>query len=573
FARAAAAIGHEISTVMVKLQKLTRLAKKKSLFDDRPVEINELIYIIKQDIAKVNRQISGLSTYLANQRGAGKIKNRQVEEHSTNVITSLQSKLATTSNEFKNILEVRTQNMKDQKSRRDQYSFSQPSSLSSSPIMSGGGPPGMATSSSANGIPMMKGASSSSGPGGASVVPVAGSAMLPIIPSNLNPNSVIAAAANALSQNMTSQGFPVGGPNQQHQPSSQFPGAPGSASSLFTPSASSLYNPERSFSSPGVMADAGLRNRGATAGTGDVVLDFGGDGGGGSGGMQQQQQQQLMYPGQQGANMEYIESRAQAIESIESTIAELGQIYQHFAQILAGQREMIQRIDDNVQDVEMNVTGAHDHNWMKLHHTHIKMETVVVIVKPDGYPHIKEIHNILKNGGFRTIQSRHLHLTLEQAQQFYLDCRSDIDLEANVEHLASGPCLIMILARFNAIDELKSLVGPSDLETCRNFFPNCIRARFATDTIRNAIESSDSEELANAEIRAFFPDYIIEKDKVEEKSREFLEEALYPLLTHGLTELCKAKPANPSAWLGKWLIDNNPNHPKVLDADEEPTAV
>ncbi|KAJ1550322.1 cis-Golgi t-SNARE syntaxin, partial [Cladochytrium tenue] len=58
--------------------------------------------------------------------------------------------------------------------------------------------------------------------------------------------------------------------------------------------------------------------------------------------------------------MEYIASRAEAIESIESTIAELGQIYSHFAQILAGQRETIQRIDDNIVDVEMNVSGAHN---------------------------------------------------------------------------------------------------------------------------------------------------------------------------------------------------------------------
>jgi syntaxin 5 len=59
-------------------------------------------------------------------------------------------------------------------------------------------------------------------------------------------------------------------------------------------------------------------------------------------------------------NLEVIESRSQAIESIESTIAELGQIYQHFAQLISTQRESIQRIDDNIVDTEMNVLGAHN---------------------------------------------------------------------------------------------------------------------------------------------------------------------------------------------------------------------
>jgi syntaxin 5 len=36
------------------------VAKKKSLFDDRPVEIQELTYIIKQDINNLNQQLAQL---------------------------------------------------------------------------------------------------------------------------------------------------------------------------------------------------------------------------------------------------------------------------------------------------------------------------------------------------------------------------------------------------------------------------------------------------------------------------------------------------------------------------------
>ncbi|KAJ3003287.1 UNVERIFIED_CONTAM: hypothetical protein HDU68_005760, partial [Siphonaria sp. JEL0065] len=53
---------------------------------------------------------------------------KQANEHSSNVITSLQTKLASTSNEFKSIL---AQNMKDQKNRKEQYTgSSSPSSTS-----------------------------------------------------------------------------------------------------------------------------------------------------------------------------------------------------------------------------------------------------------------------------------------------------------------------------------------------------------------------------------------------------------------------------------------------------------
>lgn len=41
-------IGKDLSNTFAKLEKLTILAKRKSLFDDKAVEIEELTYIIKQ---------------------------------------------------------------------------------------------------------------------------------------------------------------------------------------------------------------------------------------------------------------------------------------------------------------------------------------------------------------------------------------------------------------------------------------------------------------------------------------------------------------------------------------------
>ncbi|GAN09275.1 t-SNARE [Mucor ambiguus] len=68
---------------------------------------------------------------------------------------------------------------------------------------------------------------------------------------------------------------------------------------------------------------------------------------------QQQQQLQMLE-----RNDQRIESRTNAMESIESTIAELGGIFQQLATMVAEQRETIQRIDQNTDDIEMNVLGA-----------------------------------------------------------------------------------------------------------------------------------------------------------------------------------------------------------------------
>ena len=55
---------------------------------------------------------------------------------------------------------------------------------------------------------------------------------------------------------------------------------------------------------------------------------------------------------------DYIQSRSTAIESIESTIAELGQIFTQLANMVAEQRETVQRIDADTVDIAHNVSGA-----------------------------------------------------------------------------------------------------------------------------------------------------------------------------------------------------------------------
>ncbi|XP_041467934.1 syntaxin-5-like [Lytechinus variegatus] len=132
FMRIAKKIGKDLSNTFSKLEKLTLLAKRKSLFDDKSVEIQELTYIIKQDINSLNKQISKLQQHVKGSSQNG----RHMQSHSNTVVLSLQSRLANMSNSFKNVLEVRTQNLKEQKSRREQFSSSNtPSSARSSSVL------------------------------------------------------------------------------------------------------------------------------------------------------------------------------------------------------------------------------------------------------------------------------------------------------------------------------------------------------------------------------------------------------------------------------------------------------
>lgn len=55
----------------------------------------------------------------------------------------------------------------------------------------------------------------------------------------------------------------------------------------------------------------------------------------------------------------YLESRAQAVESIESTISQLGQMYTQLVDLVSQQEEVVLRIDSNIEDTLVNVEAGH----------------------------------------------------------------------------------------------------------------------------------------------------------------------------------------------------------------------
>lgn len=137
FARQAAAIGRGIAGTVTKLERLAQLAKRKTLFDDRPVEIAELTYVIKQDLAALNSQIAALQQLPGMNVSRASNPANQEAEHNKNVMMLLQGKLADVGSNFKDVLEVRTKNIQASRTRTENFvssvsSHANPSSLSPS---------------------------------------------------------------------------------------------------------------------------------------------------------------------------------------------------------------------------------------------------------------------------------------------------------------------------------------------------------------------------------------------------------------------------------------------------------
>ncbi|GAA6028977.1 hypothetical protein JCM8097_001534 [Rhodosporidiobolus ruineniae] len=311
FARMAAKIGKDIQGTTGKLEKLAQLAKRKTLFDDRPVEISELTYIIKQDIAALNQQIAQLQalTLQSNLNAAG-AGGKQVSEHNKNVVTMLQSKLADTTIGFKDVLEIRTQNMKASRDRTEQFAFSGPSHPRTAPpsVLRSRAGPGPHPSSSSTANPYDPRSYSPSGTTSSHPYPSAYSASDP----RSNPN------------------------NRRTD--------------------SPLYRP--SSAGPSVL-EAGAKGKGkagAQGGNDFLALEFGAPTdsqlGAAEGGYMQ------MELAQQQGDDQYLSSRSTAIETIESTVAELGQIFSQLAHMVAVQGEQVTRIDTDTEDIAAHVTGA-----------------------------------------------------------------------------------------------------------------------------------------------------------------------------------------------------------------------
>ncbi|PAA82320.1 hypothetical protein BOX15_Mlig004624g3 [Macrostomum lignano] len=123
FNQLARRVGADLKSTCAKVEKLALLAKRQSLFDDRVPEIQELTYIVRQDLNALNQAIGSLQEVSRN--GQSQFQQQQQQQsrtHSNSVVLALQTQLANMSDRFRNVLETRTETLKQNAARREQFS-------------------------------------------------------------------------------------------------------------------------------------------------------------------------------------------------------------------------------------------------------------------------------------------------------------------------------------------------------------------------------------------------------------------------------------------------------------------
>ncbi|VDP94285.1 unnamed protein product [Echinostoma caproni] len=134
FMQMASGIGHDLANTFGKLEQLNGLALRQSLFDDHSAEIQHLTYIIKEDMADLNHRIAALQDLSKCQKSSSK----QQANHSRSVLMGLQTRLAKMSNQFRGLLEKRSENLRTQAQRRGKYTALQSDNGSSGDLFSAG---------------------------------------------------------------------------------------------------------------------------------------------------------------------------------------------------------------------------------------------------------------------------------------------------------------------------------------------------------------------------------------------------------------------------------------------------
>ena len=95
-----------------------------------------------------------------------------------------------------------------------------------------------------------------------------------------------------------------------------------------------------------------------------------------------------------------------------------------------------------------------------------------------------------------------LHLTRGEAERFYEVHQGRPFYDDLVEFMISGPIVVAVLEKENAVEEYRKLIGSTDPEAAEE---GTIRKMYAQSMRANAVHGSDSDENAELEATFFFP--------------------------------------------------------------------
>ncbi len=125
------------------------------------------------------------------------------------------------------------------------------------------------------------------------------------------------------------------------------------------------------------------------------------------------------------------------------------------------------------------------------------------IIKPDAVRARKTgyiLQHILDDG-FEIRALKMVHMTLLEAEGFYAVHRERPFFPGLTEFMSSGPCVVMVLEKEDAVKGWRDLMGATDPAKAD---PGTLRKQFGATVGENAVHGSDSPENAAIEISYFF---------------------------------------------------------------------
>jgi nucleoside-diphosphate kinase len=140
------------------------------------------------------------------------------------------------------------------------------------------------------------------------------------------------------------------------------------------------------------------------------------------------------------------------------------------------------------------------------------VERTISIIKPDAVAKnvIGDIYNRFEKAGLRIVAARMMHLTREQAGEFYAVHKARPFYNDLVDFMTSGPVMVQVLEGESAIAKNRELMGATNPQDAA---AGTIRADHASTVDENAVHGSDGPETAATEIAFFFPEGVCERTR------------------------------------------------------------
>ena len=133
------------------------------------------------------------------------------------------------------------------------------------------------------------------------------------------------------------------------------------------------------------------------------------------------------------------------------------------------------------------------------------LEQTLSIIKPDAVERNldQEIKNIFLSNEFKIVKEKKIQLEKSDAEKFYKVHETKPFYNDLCAYLSSGPIVVMILEKENAVLANRELMGATNPKEAKE---DTIRKKYGISIDKNSVHGSDSPENAKIEIGFFFKD-------------------------------------------------------------------